>query len=188
MSEFFTEDVILGAGLSDSLREGAPLVHQLGNPSSVTHATGSSQASSNAATAFPADRDAAGKKHTVRPDIKLRSASSKPKKPSRRAPPGPKKEVRDRECHNLVEKQYRTRLKAQFEALLAVLLAAQPLGHHDGGASGAGLGQYLSRGQVLDAAKKRILRLEKELERVASERDRLLRDLACFAPERGLSC
>lgn len=44
----------------------------------------------------------------------------------------------------------------------------------------ASRGQYLSRGQVLDAARERILKLEKEIERATAIKDGLLSDLACF--------
>ncbi|RSM03796.1 hypothetical protein CEP52_007155 [Fusarium oligoseptatum] len=176
-SEFFTEDTILAAGLSYTFQDDAPFIHSLGagdNPSNTMHTVRSKQPSANAIALSPVSSPL-GESSASRPDIKLRSASCKPKR-TRRTPTGPKQEVRARECHNLVEKQYRTRLKAQFEALLAVLPIAQTLDHSDEATRG-NPGQYLSRGQVLEAARERILKLERDLEEVASMRDELVRDL-----------
>ncbi|KAI8722894.1 BHLH domain-containing protein [Fusarium sp. LHS14.1] len=181
-SEFFTEDAILAAGLSDTLHDNAPFIPSLAVDSNASrgdnamHAVCLEKPSSNPIAAFSSDSSPFEESRPSHADIKLRSASCKPKRSTRMASAGPKKEVRARECHNLVEKQYRTRLKAQFEALLAVLPIAQPLDHGDRLTRG-GPGQYLSRGQVLDAARERILELEEELEEVASVRDDLLRDL-----------
>ncbi|KAL5611012.1 hypothetical protein FOBRF1_007129 [Fusarium oxysporum] len=101
-------------------------------------------------------------------EIQLRSASRKPKNHRRRGPAAGI-QTHARECHNLVEKQYRTRLKSQFERLLAVLPAAhaQSLAYRD---STAHSDQVLSRGQVLDLARHRILELEDELEIVRGVR------------------
>lgn len=88
--------------------------------------------------------------------------------------------MRARECHNLVEKQYRNRLKAQFEALLAVLPVSQPLDCTRPITGNAQRGQYFSRGQVLDAARERILTLEEEIEQGTAVRDWLLSDLECL--------
>lgn len=112
-----------------------------------------------------------------RSDVKLWSASRKPKKSPRRERSSQKDGMRARECHNLVEKQYRCRLKAQFEALLAVLPVPHPLGHA-GQIPSASRDQYFSRGQVLDAARERILQLEEAVEQAAAVRDRLLGGLA----------
>lgn len=191
--DFFTEDTTLAAGLSDPLQDGSPLLHQLGaggNPSNITQPVSPDQPSFNTTMALPADYDSVGERQAARPDIKLRSASQKPKRSPRRKPVGPKQEVHSRECHNLVEKQYRIRLKAQFEALLAVLPVSQSLENGDGTGRGSP-GQCFSRGQVLDAARGRILLLEKELEEMASLRDELLRDLSCLQQvlkETGLEC
>lgn len=93
-------------------------------------------------------------------DIQLRAASRKPK--NRRYKVTTDTPARVRECHHLAEKQYRTRLKAQFESLLAVLPASRTntLADRDSSPSS---GQVLSRGQVLDLARERILELEEEI-------------------------
>uniref|UniRef100_A0A0D2XS96 Uncharacterized protein n=1 Tax=Fusarium oxysporum (strain Fo5176) TaxID=660025 RepID=A0A0D2XS96_FUSOF len=57
-------------------------------------------------------------------ELELRPASHKSKNRKRRSAT-PSNQLRARECHNLVEKHYRARLKTQFERLLAVLPAAQ---------------------------------------------------------------
>ncbi|KAF5716040.1 hypothetical protein FMUND_6533 [Fusarium mundagurra] len=102
------------------------------------------------------------------PDIQLRSASRKSKKHKRRGVP-PSNQVHARENHNLVEKHYRARLKTQFERLLAVLPAAQALSLADRDTA-ANLGQVLSRGQVLDMARNRILELEGKIEVILNKR------------------
>ncbi|KAF5589959.1 hypothetical protein FPCIR_6588 [Fusarium pseudocircinatum] len=93
-------------------------------------------------------------------EIKLRVASRKAK--NRRYKVTSDTPAHVRECHHLVEKQYRTRLKAQFESLLAVLPASRTntLADRDSSPSS---GQVLSRGQVLDLARERILELEEEI-------------------------
>ncbi|KAF5557016.1 hypothetical protein FNAPI_5594 [Fusarium napiforme] len=93
-------------------------------------------------------------------DIQLRAASRKPK--NRRYKVTTDTPAHVRECHHLAEKQYRTRLKAQFESLLAVLPASRTntLADRDSSPSS---GQVLSRGQVLDLARERILDLEQEI-------------------------
>uniref|UniRef100_A0A0D2YI79 BHLH domain-containing protein n=1 Tax=Fusarium oxysporum (strain Fo5176) TaxID=660025 RepID=A0A0D2YI79_FUSOF len=93
--------------------------------------------------------------------VKMRSASRRPKKVVKK-PALPAHVVQARECHNNVEKQYRTRLKQKFERLLAVLQASKAKdesGHEeDPEAPGCGY----SRGEVLDFARQRILALEEE--------------------------
>ncbi|KAF4452305.1 hypothetical protein F53441_4823 [Fusarium austroafricanum] len=92
--------------------------------------------------------------------VQLRSASRKSKN-RRRRPAGVQSHAL--ECHNLNEKQYRTRLKSQFEGLLAVLPAASTLSLANR-YSQVNFGQVLSRGQVLDLARDRILELEEKIE------------------------
>ncbi|KAJ4014776.1 hypothetical protein NW761_015138 [Fusarium oxysporum] len=93
--------------------------------------------------------------------VKMRSASRRPKKVVKK-PALPAHVVQARECHNNVEKQYRTRLKQKFERLLAVLQASKAKdesGHEeDSEAPGCGY----SRVEVLDFARQRILALEEE--------------------------
>ncbi|KAH7151618.1 hypothetical protein DER46DRAFT_614913 [Fusarium sp. MPI-SDFR-AT-0072] len=93
-------------------------------------------------------------------EIQLREASSKPKNRKYKVTSNTTAHIR--ECHHLAEKQYRTRLKSQFEGLLAVLPASRTrtLADRDSMQSS---GQVLSRGQVLDLARERILELEEEI-------------------------
>ncbi|KAG7414774.1 hypothetical protein DER46DRAFT_685222 [Fusarium sp. MPI-SDFR-AT-0072] len=102
------------------------------------------------------------------PEVKMRSGFHKPKKVHKK-PRLPPHVLEARECHNNVEKKYRTRLKLRFERLLAVLEASKlrdkPVGEDDSEAPGFGY----SRGEVLDAARQRILTLEDENRYLASE-------------------
>ncbi|KAF5966131.1 hypothetical protein FBULB1_11833 [Fusarium bulbicola] len=93
-------------------------------------------------------------------EIQLRAASRKPK--NRRYKVTSDTPAHVRECHHLAERQYRTRLKAHFESLLAVLPASRTntLADRDSAPSS---GQVLSRGQVLDLARERIIELEEEI-------------------------
>uniref|UniRef100_A0A0D2XRX6 BHLH domain-containing protein n=1 Tax=Fusarium oxysporum (strain Fo5176) TaxID=660025 RepID=A0A0D2XRX6_FUSOF len=59
-----------------------------------------------------------------RAEVKLRAASRKPKI-SRKKPAIDPNTQQARECHNNIEKQYRTRLKLRFEKLLTVLQASR---------------------------------------------------------------
>lgn len=88
-------------------------------------------------------------------------------------------EASAREGHNLAEKQYRIRLKAQFEALLAVLPAAKKP-NDVGQVSRVMQGQCFSRGEVLDAAREIILKQENEIEALTAKRDQLERDMAAL--------
>ncbi|KAF4445379.1 hypothetical protein FACUT_9 [Fusarium acutatum] len=96
----------------------------------------------------------------LRSDIKLREASCKPK--DRRYQVNSNRTAHVRECHHLAEKQYRIRLKAQFESLLTVLPASRTKTLADKDSTPSS-GQVLSRGQVLDLARERILELEGEI-------------------------
>ncbi|KAL5610931.1 hypothetical protein FOBRF1_007048 [Fusarium oxysporum] len=113
-----------------------------------------------------------------RPEVRLRSASRKPKILTRRKPPGSEKTLHALKCHNSVEKQYRTRLKLHFENLLAVIQAsrAKDAGPDEDGS--AIPDHCFSRGEVLDAARQRILTLEKENKQLAMRNDELLKDMA----------
>ncbi|KAH7146635.1 hypothetical protein B0J13DRAFT_413775, partial [Dactylonectria estremocensis] len=103
----------------------------------------------------------------TRPNVKLRSASRKPETPTRRKSAVPGKVLHARECHNNVEKQYRTRLKLHFENLLGMIQAsrAKDAGPDEDGE--ANPDHCFSRGGVLDAARQRILTLEKENKQLA---------------------
>jgi hypothetical protein len=95
-------------------------------------------------------------------------------------------ERRARHSHNLVEKQYRNRLNQQFESLLAVLPPADSGNRCFPGSSGsksrprdakgsvvgvegAGDDRRLSKAEVLDMARQRIVTLERECDRLRSE-------------------
>ncbi|KAH8912659.1 hypothetical protein BR93DRAFT_91852 [Coniochaeta sp. PMI_546] len=125
----------------------------------------------------------------------LRTASRKPKQECKDSRSSPGAEDRDeddlltpderraRHSHNLVEKQYRNRLNQQFESLLAVLPADGSRGFPGSGAakakprdakgSVAGIesdDRRLSKAEVLDMARQRIVTLERECDRLQSER------------------
>lgn len=127
----------------------------------------------------------------------LRTASRKPK------PPGPwpaeeqedddltNEERRARQSHNLVEKQYRNRLNQQFESLLAVLPAersrksiseGKSRDRGPGGGAAASVAdeddRRLSKAEVLDMARQRILSLEQECRKLQSERTELLNNVS----------
>jgi hypothetical protein len=97
-------------------------------------------------------------------DVKLRSASRKPRRPRKKPAPS----LHARQCHNEVEKQYRTRLKLRFENLLAVLQASCTNDDDLSGVSITDVGHIFSRGEVLDVATNRILALEKENDKLLS--------------------
>lgn len=108
---------------------------------------------------------------------KLRSAS-RTSKNSRDKPNDTPEERRTRASHNLVEKQYRNRLNAQFESLLNALPEQARFG---GNASGNGNGdenesdganeadRRVSKGEVLEMARKHIQALEQERNQLERE-------------------
>ncbi|KAF4332507.1 hypothetical protein FBEOM_13696 [Fusarium beomiforme] len=98
-------------------------------------------------------------------DFKLRSASRKSKRPRKEQVHS----LQARECHNEVDKQYRTRLKLRFENLLAVLQASGTNNDDLRGVSATDVGYVLSRGEVLNAATHRILALKKENDKLSSK-------------------
>ncbi|WAO97221.1 BHLH domain-containing protein [Fusarium falciforme] len=159
-------------------------LHQSNTPwtdaetNSVTSSTPGRPSPPQSPTSNSLDGDNSSSK--TRPDVKLRSASRKPKTPTRRKPPVPDKLLHERECHNRVEKQYRTRLKLHFENLLAVLQAsrAKDAGPDEDGS--AIPDHCFSRGEVLDAARQRILALEKENKQLAMGNDQLLKNMAAM--------
>lgn len=96
-------------------------------------------------------------------------------------------ERRARLSHNRVEKQYRNRLNQQFESLLAVL-PAEGDGRGGGGGGGQGLvkgagvaaageDRRLSKAEVLERARRRILTLEEQSRRLVLERRELMEDV-----------
>jgi hypothetical protein len=97
------------------------------------------------------------------PEVKLRSASRKPKRTRQRISVAANVQ-RARNCHNNIEKQYRARLKQGFERLLAVLYTSMPPMGNESKSLDAGY--CYSRGEVLDAAVQRILALEEDNRRL----------------------
>ncbi|WZH43208.1 uncharacterized protein QYS62_004210 [Fusarium acuminatum] len=111
---------------------------------------------------------------------KLRSAS-RTSKNSRDKPNDTPEDRRTRASHNLVEKQYRNRLNAQFESLLSAL--PEQVRHGNGGSengSGNGNGdnesdqandpdRRVSKGEVLEMARKHIEALERERSQLEME-------------------
>ncbi|KAF5698772.1 Allergen Fus c 3, partial [Fusarium mundagurra] len=93
-------------------------------------------------------------------EVKMRSASFRPKKVHKHQLPAHILEAR--KSHNNVEKQYRTRLKLRFERLLAVLEASKVRDEVAGEGDSELPDLGYSRGEVLDAASQRILTLEEE--------------------------
>ncbi|PNP54783.1 hypothetical protein FNYG_15613 [Fusarium nygamai] len=96
---------------------------------------------------------------------KLRSASQTSKN-SHSRPNDTPKERRTRASHNLVEKQYRNRLNAQFESLLSVLPEQLRAGNNGNGdtdeSEGNDADRRVSKGEVLEMARKHIQLLEQE--------------------------
>ncbi|ESA43283.1 hypothetical protein GE21DRAFT_4433 [Neurospora crassa] len=131
---------------------------------------------------------------------KLRSASRAPKNIQPRPEETPE-ERKSRNSHNLVEKQYRNRLNAQFERLLAVLpdsvrssmtmiggCGGDPDGVNGNGGGGSVIpGQHpsldfsierrLSKAEVLDMSRRYILSLEKERDTLEREKEQLMHSI-----------
>jgi hypothetical protein len=96
------------------------------------------------------------------PEVALRSASRKSKN-RKHCSAATSNQTQAREYHNDVEKHYRARLKTKFERLLAVLPAAQARSLADRDTA-TNVGRVLSRGEILDMARDRILALEGKIE------------------------
>lgn len=120
---------------------------------------------------------------------KLRSAS-RASKNSQSRPNDTPKERRTRASHNLVEKQYRNRLNAQFESLLSALPEQLRAGNNGNGdtdeSEGNDADRRVSKGEVLKMARKHIQLLEQEcaeLERENLELHGNLRRLKGSTPD-----
>ncbi|KAJ9415032.1 hypothetical protein QL093DRAFT_2568346 [Fusarium oxysporum] len=111
--------------------------------------------------------------------VKMRSASRRPKKVGKK-PALPAHVVQARQCHNDVEKQYRTRLKQKFERLLAVLQASKVKDESGGEGDSEAPDCGYSRGEVLDFARQRILALEEENRRLSDQVQHLDRRFTIF--------
>ncbi|KAK5664165.1 hypothetical protein OQA88_381 [Cercophora sp. LCS_1] len=133
-----------------------------------------------AAGPVPEPNNSGGSEHGK---SKLRSASRSSKNTSRR--PGESVDERKtRNAHNLVEKQYRNRLNAQFEGLLNALPESirSPNSAAAGGPSDSDpnvdLGERrLSKGDVLEMSTRYIKTLERDCHRLEKEREELGRNV-----------
>lgn len=101
---------------------------------------------------------------------KLRSAS-RTSKNSHSKPHDTPEDRRTRASHNLVEKQYRNRLNAQFESLLNSLPEQIRAGNTGNGDDDESDGNRVSKGEVLEMARRHIQTLEQE--RIELERKNL---------------
>ncbi|OLN81579.1 Allergen Fus c 3 [Colletotrichum chlorophyti] len=129
----------------------------------------------------------AGSSSKTAPAPRLRSASRTSKNASQKPTETPE-ERRTRASHNLVEKQYRNRLNAQFEGLLNALpeQVRGPATAGDGEESDpqhAAEERRVSKAEVLDMARRHIKNLEREREVLHREREELLRSLEMLERE-----
>ncbi|TPX07701.1 uncharacterized protein E0L32_010597 [Thyridium curvatum] len=145
---------------------------RFGKPSTkISKSSSSSKASSSAAS-----------ETSSKPSVALRTAPRKVKSESSKSSPATPEddltaeEHRARQSHNLVEKKYRNRLNAQFEQLLAVLPADQQREATTSSKRGSQDAdeKRMSKGDVLDLARRRIRALEQEKARLQAERAALL--------------
>ncbi|KAF7555226.1 hypothetical protein G7046_g6602 [Stylonectria norvegica] len=109
---------------------------------------------------------------------KLRSASRTSKNNANKPTDTPE-DRRTRASHNLVEKQYRNRLNSQFESLLGALPEQIRNGGDDGESEGPmDFGdRRVSKGEVLEMARKHIQSLERERDQLEREKNDLLGNL-----------
>ncbi|KAJ9150657.1 hypothetical protein NKR23_g3587 [Pleurostoma richardsiae] len=159
--------------------------HSYGNPgskrtrTSPSLASGQVQAQMDIASHITTAPGPSGASLTKqKPLSKLRSASRTSKNTVHR-PSETADERKSRNSHNLVEKQYRNRLNAQFESLLDAL--PDPMrAPSSGAADGSGMQSFdfgekrVSKAEVLDLARRHIQSLERERDALERERDDLL--------------
>ncbi|KAF6830513.1 helix-loop-helix DNA-binding domain-containing protein [Colletotrichum plurivorum] len=160
------------------------------SPAGRTSVSGRSNKSASVASTT-----ASSSKTGPAPAPRLRSASRTSKNASQK-PAETAEERRTRASHNLVEKQYRNRLNAQFEGLLNALpeQVRGPAGT-GGGADGgdesdpqpADQERRVSKAEVLDMARRHIKSLEREREELQRERGDLLRNLEMMEREMAAS-
>ncbi|KAK1974890.1 hypothetical protein LZ30DRAFT_381579 [Colletotrichum cereale] len=145
------------------------------SPGGRTSTSGRSIKSASAASSAGSSSKAA-----VPGPPRLRSASRTSKNQSQKSTETPE-ERRTRASHNLVEKQYRNRLNAQFEGLLHALpeQMRSPAGAGDGEESDPSQRteqeRRVSKAEVLEMARRHIKNLEEEREALNRERGELLR-------------
>lgn len=141
--------------------------------------TGSKRKRRSAATDDAAAAGNVGKRKSKRAQTQLRTASRAPKKRTANTihkPAESAEEVKARAAHNQVEQQYRKRLNAHFEKLLAVLPPPDEIDGitSSGGGARDGIGdRRVSKAEVLDMARQRIRALERETAALERERREL---------------
>ncbi|KAM0334105.1 hypothetical protein ACHAQA_001125 [Verticillium albo-atrum] len=136
-----------------------------------------------------------GRQSAAAAAVRLRSASRASKNAARR-PSESAEERRTRASHNLVEKQYRSRLNAQFEGLLSALpelpASQQQVAPASMTASAAAETpedqgeRRISKAEVLERARRHIETLEREREALHREREELLKNLAKMEQDVGV--
>ncbi|OAA65606.1 helix-loop-helix DNA-binding domain containing protein [Niveomyces insectorum RCEF 264] len=158
-----------------------------------------SSASSIASSASASSSRCSNSGHGGSHNITLRTASRKPKQPikmedgahtaglspdSSPSSPDPNaenltsEERRARQNHNVVEKQYRNRLNAQFERLLAILPANESNASEGSTRHGDFDDRRMSKAEVLELARRRIHSLEQERKQLRAERQNLLENVS----------
>ncbi|KAF5017577.1 hypothetical protein F66182_10477 [Fusarium sp. NRRL 66182] len=151
----------------------APSVSDAASPSSASQNSRASMGSKSASMTSTASTASSRQS-------KLRSAS-RTSKNSRHKPNDTPEDRRTRASHNLVEKQYRNRLNAQFESLLNALPDQARYGdgsNVDGNYNGADNesdgandpDRRVSKGEVLEMARKHIQALERERNQLEFEK------------------
>ncbi|KAM5353793.1 hypothetical protein ACJ41O_000443 [Fusarium nematophilum] len=153
-------------GGSSSAGGGAPSVSDAASPSTASQNSRASIGSKSASMASTASTASSRQS-------KLRSAS-RTSKNSRDKPNDTPEERRTRASHNLVEKQYRNRLNAQFESLLSALPEHARHGGPGNGDDNESEGandpdRRVSKGEVLEMARKHIQALEQERNQLERE-------------------
>lgn len=149
--------------------------------SQTSRASIGSKAASMASSSVATSSIASSSTTSSRP-TKLRSAS-RTSKNSHNKPNDTPEDRRTRASHNLVEKQYRNRLNSQFESLLNVL-PEQIRSSGDGGESDGGAADWgdrrVSKGEVLEMARKHIKSLEQERDMLERENNELHGSIAHY--------
>ncbi|KAM0428247.1 hypothetical protein ACHAPT_007148 [Fusarium lateritium] len=160
-----TSEASQGGG-SSSAGGGAPSVSDAASPSTASQNSRASIGSKSVSMASTTSTNSSRQS-------KLRSAS-RTSKNSRDKPNDTPEERRTRASHNLVEKQYRNRLNAQFESLLSALPEQARYGGNGNGDDNESEGandadRRVSKGEVLEMARKHIEALEQERNQLERE-------------------
>ncbi|KPM37620.1 hypothetical protein AK830_g8943 [Neonectria ditissima] len=146
---------------------------EINSPSSASQ---NSRASVGSKTTSMASSSVASSSTSSSRLSKLRSAS-RTSKNSFTKPSDTPEDRRTRASHNLVEKQYRNRLNAQFESLLNALpeqiRTSGDGDESDGGAPVDWGDRRVSKGEVLEMARKHIESLEQERDTLEREKNEL---------------